>query len=324
MPTLLQCISEFVDKISVTDRQEESILSSISNIETHLLDSENNLDVKRIFTNGSYERDTILRPLDDIDIFAVLDRQDYEDEYHNLCTPQTILSKFNFFLDSTPDYAGKVKQDRPCVTVRLSDKNFDVLPSFEEETGGYLIPNYDLKSWTYSYPERLTTDLNSIHRTRNYKVKPIIKAVKYWNRSLGKVIPSYHIEETAISIFTVNNFVNLEEGIRLWFNNAEYYLKSTTFQSHSDYSEAIVKVKEAKTSINEASKAYSDGLEGEAIKVWKLIFGRDFPTVDLEEAKRFSAALTEGALKVTTTGAISTSIGRSIPSTKGYYGEISE
>ena len=210
MATLLLSIQTLIDNISVTDRQEENIKQSLSNIDGYLIDKENGLSVERTFTNGSYERDTNIRPLDDIDLFAVLKLDNWKDEYGNLPNPQSVLTKFKNYLDGLNDYKGKVSQDRPCVTIELSNKSFDILPSYEQTTRGYLIPNYDLKSWTYSYPEQLSTNLDHIHKLRNYKVKPTIKAVKHWNRENSKIIPSYHIEEVAISTFQIYDFKNYE------------------------------------------------------------------------------------------------------------------
>lgn len=320
--TLLQAIDIFTDNISVTDRQEDNIESSVSNLDGHLKDKENDLYVNRTFTNGSYERDTILRPLDDIDMFAVLNRDKWKNEFGNLPNPQSVLTKFKNFLNDQHDYKGKVTQDRPCVSIELSDKNFDVLPSFEELGGGYLIPNYDLKSWTYSYPEKLMTDLDDIHRLRNYKIKPTVKAVKSWNRDNGKLIPSYHIEETAINIYLVNNFINLEESIRIWFNNAEYNLLSSKFKSNEEYTKALNKVKKVKDKLNEARGQYDNNNEDEAIKIWKEIFGKEFPTVSDDEAKSFSNSLSEGKLKIASTGALSTLTGTAISASKGFFGDI--
>ena len=322
--TLLQCISGLIENISVTDRQEDNIQASLSNLESHLKDKENDLHVSRTFTNGSYERDTILRPLDDIDMFAVLNRDKWKDEFGNLPDPQSVLTKIKNFLNDQNDYRGKVKQDRPCVTIELSDKNFDVLPSFEELGGGYLIPNYDLKSWTYSYPEKLTTDLDNVHRLRDYKIKQTVKAVKYWNRENNKLIPSYHIEETVINIFLVNDFTNFEESIRIWFNNAEYNLLSQKFKSNDEYNKAVNKIKKVKDKLNEAKEKYDDGKEDEAIQIWKDIFGKEFPTVSDEEAKNFSNSLSEGNLKISSTGTLSTSAGIAISASKGFFGDISQ
>ena len=77
MATLLQSINQLIDNITVTDRQEENIKQSLSNIEGYLMDKESELSVDRTFTNGSYERDTNIRPLDDIDMFAVLRFDDW-------------------------------------------------------------------------------------------------------------------------------------------------------------------------------------------------------------------------------------------------------
>ena len=62
MATLLQSIEQLIDNISITDRQEENIKNSVSNLDSHLREEGNNLFVESTFTNGSYERDTIIRP----------------------------------------------------------------------------------------------------------------------------------------------------------------------------------------------------------------------------------------------------------------------
>ncbi|RXK59205.1 nucleotidyltransferase [Lacibacter luteus] len=322
--TLLQCIQGLIDNISVTDKQEENIKASLSNLEGHLLDKDNGLHILRTFTNGSYDRDTIIRPLNDVDVFAVLDYDKWKDEYGNLPNPQSVLTKFRNYLNDQNDYKDKVKQDRPCVTVQLSDKDFDVLPSFAQLGGGYLIPNYDLESWTFSYPEQLTNNLDDIHKKRGYKVKPTIMSVKYWNRENNKLIPSYHIEEVAINIFQLNDFKNFEQSIRLWFNNAETYLDSSKFKSNDEYTKAINKVRRVKDKLNDALKKYEDNKEDEAIQIWKDIFGKEFPTVSDDEAKNFSKSLSEGNLKISPSGALSTTVGTAISASKGYFGDISK
>lgn len=322
MATLLQSIKEMIDNISVTDKQEESIETSTNNLDGHITNDENDLDVKSTFITGSYYRDTILRPLDDVDIFAVLDRKEWSDKYGNLPKPQAVLTKIKNKLNSISDYKDKVSQDRPCVTVKLSDKNFDILPSFEESFGGYLIPNHDLESWTYSYPEELTKNLKESHKNNDYKLKDIIKAVKYWNRENKKYIPSFHIEETMITIFSVNSFTNYEEGIRLWFDNAQYYLNKSRFKTENQYNKSIENVIAVKDELNKA-KAHLDKKENaEAIQIWKDLFGKEFPVADENEAKNFAKKISTGSLKVASTGFISDTVGRNIPASKGFYGDL--
>lgn len=323
MPTLLQCIDTLIDNISVSDRQEENIKASVSNIEGYLNDKENGLSISRTFTNGSYERDTNIRPLDDIDIFAVLKRDDWKNEYGQLPNPQSVLSRFKNYLNGLNDYKDKVSQNRPCVTIELSDKDFDILPSFELTGGGYEIPSYDLKSWIRTYPELLTSDLESTHKECNNKLKPLIKVIKYWNRDKGKVIPSFHVEEVAINIFKINSLKNYEEGIRSWFNNAEYNLQSYKLNSNEEYNAILKKIKSVRDKLNDAKAKYDDGKEGDAIQIWKDVFGKEFPTVDIEEAKQFSKSLAEGSLKVSSSGLLSTTVGKAVSSSKGFFGGIS-
>jgi hypothetical protein len=323
--TLLQSIDALIDNITVTDRQEENIKNSLSNIEGHLKTKDNGLYVEETFTNSSWERDTIIRPLNDIDLFAVLNREKWQDDKGNLPSPQSVLSKIKNYLNDLSDYKDKVYQDRPCVTVKLTDKNFDVLPSFPQLGGGYMIPNYDLTGWTYSYPEQLTKDLNDTHRQKNYKLKPVIKVIKYWNRDFnGKLIPSYHVEEAAINMFKLNSITNYEAAIRLWFENAEYNLYSHKFKSNDQYTTAINRIKKVKDKLIDAKKLYDDGKESEATQIWKDIFGKEFPSVDVEEAKNFSKSLTEGSLRVSATGALSMTSGMAMGASKGFYGDLSD
>lgn len=321
MPTLLQSIQTLIDNISVTDKQEENISSSVNNIVSTLVEDDT-LHLKETFLNGSYERDTIIRPLDDIDIFAILNDDDWKDEYGNLPNPQSVLSKIKNFLDKQHDYSGKVKQDRPCVTVELSNKSFDILPAFEFGNIGYQIPNYDLLSWILSYPKELTDSLNEAHRNYSYKIKDIIKAIKYWNRLNNKIIPSFHIEEIAIKIFNFDTFTNYEKSLRKWFNEAEYHLDSQKFKSQNEFEKFKEKLSNTKDKLNEAFKFLEDKKEADAKKIWKEIFQKEFPLVDEEEAKNFSKSLSEGSLKIASSGMLSTSVGKSVTASKGFFGDV--
>lgn len=322
--TLLQSIDVLIDNISVADRQEENIKNSVGNIEGHLINEDNELFVDDTFTNGSWERDTIIRPLNDIDLFAVLNRKKWQDEHGNLPSPQSVLTKMKNYLNGLPDYKDKVYQDRPCVTIKLSDKNFDVLPSFSLLGGGYYIPTHDLKTWTFADPQQLTKDLNDTHKQQNYRLKPLIKAMKYWNRDFNeKLIPSYHVEEAAINIFKINGIKNYEAAIRLWFNNAEYNLYSHKFKSNDQYLVALKRIKKVRDKLNDAKKLYDDGKESEATQIWKDIFGKEFPSIESEEARNFAKSLTEGNLKVSSIGALSMTSGMAIGASKGFYGDNS-
>lgn len=316
---LLQSISKLIEKISITDKQEENIKASVKNITT-TLEKDDTLHLKETFLDGSYERDTMIRPLDDIDIFVVLDESYWKDDFGVMRKPQSVLDKIKDFLNDQNDYKGKVRQDRPCVTVELSNKSFDILPAFEQ-IEGYLMPNYNLESWIPTYPKILTENLKNAHRDYSYKLKDIIRVIKYWNKLNGKMIPSFHIEEVAIKIFKFKIFENFEKSIREWFEKAECNLEINKFKSNTQYDDFKNKLNRTKTKLQNAKEFLDKNNQYEAKKIWKDVFGKEFPTVNEEEAKLFSKHLSEGTLKATSIGLLSTTLGKTMAASKGFYGE---
>lgn len=321
MSTLLQSIDKFIENITVTDRQENNINASFNSLKNNLMKEDSGLSVKDVFLNGSYERDTIIRPLDDIDLFAVIDRADYSPNGWSDPNPQSVLTKFKNYLNGLKDYKDKVKQDRPCVTVVLSDKNFDVLPSLRKD-GALYIPNSDLNDWVFTNPQSHTDRLNQVNRDRNSRVKPVVKAVKQWKRDNNQNIPSFHIEEVAIDIFSIYSITNLEDGIRLWFDHAEPYLKNERFKSYDEYSNVLQKINKVKAKLQEAKALIDNKKEGEAKKIWKDIFGKEFPAIDEQEAKAFAESLSTGSLKYSATAGLSTTVGAAVAASKGFYGDV--
>ncbi|MCE3294297.1 MAG: nucleotidyltransferase [Crocinitomicaceae bacterium] len=324
MKTLLQSINEFIDNITVTDRQEEMIENSVNNLDQHLTNEDNDLGVSETFSSGSWERDTILRPLDDVDIFCVLDREHWQDDYKQLPNPQSVLSKMKKYLEDIHDYKDKVSQSRPCVTISLSKIDFDVLPSFDNPGGGYFMPNHDLTSWTMTDPEKLEDNLAAANKNSNNKLKGVIRAIKSWNRDNEKLIPSFHIEEVAINIQNLFSFTNNEQAIRKWFEYAELYLLQNKFDTKKKYDTAIENIKLIKNRLSEAESLSNEKKESEAIEIWKEIFGKEFPAPDIKEAKSFSESLSNGSLKISSTGLLSENEGMNIKKSDGYYGDVSK
>lgn len=317
--TLIQSIESLLDKITITDKQTETISTTYNNIKSLLLKTESELDGETVFQNGSYDRDTIIRPLDDIDLFFVLDKEKYVDDDGKYPNPQTVLTKIKNYLNDTADYKDKVKQDRPCVTVHLSDKKFDILPCFGDDENGYQIPNGDLSGWIFSNPVKHSERLTAVNK-KNNKTVPLVRIIKYWNKENKKLIPSFHIEEITIEIFNAVEFSNYEEGVYQWFHNALNFLGSGKFDSADDYEAAKKKIEKAKKKIADAHAFYMDDKEGEAIKLYKEVFGDKFPTISEEEAKELNEQMKKGELKMNSTGILSTIGSIAVPPTK-FYGD---
>lgn len=317
--TLNKAIKDFIENISVTDKQEDVIDAAYSNIESNLLDDDCPLAVKEVFLNGSYVRDTMIRPLDDIDIFAVIDKSDYNDNGERP-NPQTVLTKFKDYLNGIPDYEDKVSQDRPCVTITLQKLHIDVLPALRE-WGVLYIPNENLDGWILTDPKTHTQNLDSVNDLRDGMVKDVVKAIKSWKRLKDLRIPSFHIEEIAIGIFNSYSFYNLEEGIRKWFNYAEYYIQTDRFNTVKQYNTAFDAIKGVSEKLTDAKSKKDNDNEPAAIKIWHEVFGKDFPTISEEDAQKMSSLLTSGKLKYGAATGLSAVTGHAVAASKGFYGE---
>jgi predicted nucleotidyltransferase len=309
----------------VTDRQEESIETSRANIDSHLQDEDLGLGIDEVFLSGSYERDTIIKPaqdeLLDVDIFAVISH-DGVTTANELPDPKSILAKFKRKLESLPEYKDKVKQDRPCVTVSLSDKKFDVLPSYRFVGGYFYIPNDDLKSWQLvPDPAVHTKRLNEVNSNRDYLGKKIIRAVKHWNRGHGWPFLSIQIEQIAINIFSAYGITNLEEGIRSWFQMAHLYTSGVVYKDIDSQNYANEKVQKVFENLSEAKSLLDEGDDGRARKIWKKVFGDQFKVGDVEQAKRLSEALGSGDLKYSSLAGLSLLHGKAVPKSTGFFGD---
>lgn len=316
---LNDAVEKFIENITVTDKQTTVIDGAFNNIESKLKDDKSSLSVKEVFLNGSYVRDTMIRPLDDIDIFAVIDKYDYTDN-NERPNPQSVLTKFKNYLNGLSDYKDKVSQDRPCVTISLDKIHIDVLPALREH-GILYIPNESLDGWTFTDPISHTANLDTVNDNSGGKVKDVVKGVKSWKRQKDLKIPSFHIEEVAMDIFPYSMIPNIEEGLRKWFSSAHLYLKKDRFNTSNQYEAAVSAVKKVSALLKEAKEKVDNQKEAEAVKIWHDIFGKDFPLLSEDDAKRMSSLLSNGGLKYGATTGLSSITGHAVAASKGFYGE---
>lgn len=314
-------INGLIERISVTDKQEDKIESSFNNLKSHLQSDNSTLSIKEVFLNGSYLRDTIIRGNSeemDIDVFSVLDLCDYLEE-GKLPIPQSVLTKFKRYLEELSDYNGKVHQDRPCVTIQLSHIHIDVLPAMQKN-GKLYIPNENLSGWTITDPKTQTENLKEANKESENKILPVVKAVKHWKQEKNIQIPSFHVEEIAIQIFQKYPYSDLEAGIRYWFKYANTFIDKSKFGTDNKYSDAKNAIDKVNQILGNAYLNLKGGKESEAIKLWAMVFPK-FPTLNQDEVKSISESMSNGTLKYSAIGGLSTLAGRAVAASGGFYGE---
>ena len=186
----------------------------------------------------------------------------------------------------TPD----ISRDGQAVTIQFSDFMVDVVPGFNRQGGGYLIPNSISNTWISTNP-KIHTDLiknsNTIH---NGDFVPLIKMIKSWNRNSGEYFNSFHLEALALKILEGVTITDYPSGVRYFFDKSRDWMnKQLPDPSGYEgdiglYINTTEKIQEA---YNKLQLAYERALKAEsyassgqiknAIDMWIKIFGDYFP-----------------------------------------------
>ncbi|MFC3070500.1 CBASS oligonucleotide cyclase [Phenylobacterium soli] len=254
-----------------------------------------NFDVERDFLTGSYGRRTKTKPLKDIDIFVVLGK---DEKWRRDKHPKGVLDDLEKCL---VDAYGEdqVERDRRCVTVYFQKKNqtqhedgkvlsLDVVPAFGMKDG-YDIPDDTLGTWIKTDPEIHAEEATAKNKALAGGWVPLVKMLKSWNRSNGKSItPSYLIEVMALELVD-GPFSNFPDEARRFFAAAQATVGDdwpdpaglgplvSDEMTAARCATARQKLREAEVAATRAFRAEQQGYEGEAVRIWKEIFGDFFP-----------------------------------------------
>jgi hypothetical protein len=169
---------QFRQNIEPTSSQIDSIISSHTHLRQNILQKLNY--VKNTILTGSYKRKTLIRPINDIDVFVILN---YQPNTPITPTPQSILNKLKSDLQTS--YSDStIKQDKPCITLEFQKYKFELTPAIESNPSGlkyYYIPNQsNLNNWLQiDDPEILGAKLSYQNNNRfNQMLIPLIKMMK--------------------------------------------------------------------------------------------------------------------------------------------------
>lgn len=161
--------------------------------------------IKRDILTGSYKRATKIRPLEDVDIFCILDPK--EEKKYLSQSPHVLLGDV---VKTLRKHFDNVEARRRSVKIEFSrggppdDErilSFDVVPAFPRGNA-YVIPDtVSSKEWTNTDPEVHAQKATASNEAFQREWKPIVKMVKKWNATQGKPIrPSFLIEVMAHEI----------------------------------------------------------------------------------------------------------------------------
>ena len=286
--TTAVAFDEFKAKLLLTDTQKSIVASRQSATEGYLRDSfpaSGDLPLRTTYLMGSAGRATIIRPLDDIDVLAVFNNRD--DIFDRLYRHDS--KRFLYRVrDALNAYRVEVVGARGQA-VRLfykSAPHVDIAPVFSWLGGGYALPDGS-GGWltTDPYEHHEWIDMRDSELGR--RLKPMVRMLKRWNIVHSKRLKGFHIEVLTATVFSslgadsrdaCEKFFQWSQG-RLSVNDpAGHGGNLSSYLSYQGRLAVLSNLESARQRAAKANAAEAAGDHAEAIRLWRIIFGDEFPS----------------------------------------------
>lgn len=286
--TVEQAFREFEAKIALTDSQRDKMTSRASRakelLETSFA-SDCSAPLRTTILMGSGARNTIIRPLDDIDVLVVFDNKDSVfDQYRH------DSQAFLYWVRKRIDVRTEVqKVGARGQAVRLFYKDglhVDIAPVFSWSQGGYALPAGD-GSWLTTCPAKQQQWANDREATLSDQFKRRVRILKRWNNEHSKRLGSWHLEVMVGTAFKTMS-PNHRLGVQKFFEWADGYLHVQDPDGHGrDLGAGLLASQESDIKVSFATnykrasaavEAEDAGDPSEAIHLWRVVLGDDFPS----------------------------------------------
>lgn len=286
--TTASAFDEFKNKLLLTEAQTEMIKSRRETTAGYLLSSfpaTSDLSLRTTKIIGSAGRNTIIRPLDDIDVMAIFDNKDniFERLYRNdsrwfLYRVRDALNAYRVELVGARGQA-----------VRLfytAEPHVDIAPMFQWSGGGFALPN-GTGGWLTTDPDVQDAWIAQRQGELGIRLKPMIRMIKRWNNVHGKHLKGFHIEVMVASIFSSLGGDSRDACAKffLWARTrlnvsdpAGHGGDLSSYLSQSARASVMTNLRSAQARAESANGAEAAGNHQEAIRLWRIVLGDEFPT----------------------------------------------
>jgi hypothetical protein len=222
MPTTVaQGFAWLRETMEVTTLQESTVSIRQNRVRGAL---ERGMEVIDSCVVGSYRRCTMVAPLNacDVDICVVLDPKHYNPD-----RPAGLLDKVRSILLNTYTQSPRISRSGQAVTVTFADFKVDVVPAFNRQGGGYVIPNSNTGGWIETDPKKHIQIWSAANKANNGNLIPLIKMVKTWNRTHSALFRSFHLELLVLHALNGVTISDFPSGVRFVFDKARELVRYT-------------------------------------------------------------------------------------------------
>ena len=199
--------NRFRQNIELTENQRQGIIRSHTSLRRQLQQFDY---VSDSFLTGSYKKNTMIKPPNDVDIFVVINHS------YSEITPNAVLNKLKRHLSvSYPN--STIRQDKPCIVLDFHHCKFELTPAIEVNQyyySDYYIPFQGGNTWLYvESPRLLEEQLTDANQRLNGMLVPLIKMMKACKRHNNLTDKkSFEMEEIAIDSLT--NVYDYRDGVQ--------------------------------------------------------------------------------------------------------------
>ena len=295
--TIDQSFQKFLTNLNPTDKQLQQIRKTRDSIDTVLINDDQislNTQKQISFLTGSYSRKTIIRPIDDIDLYVRIHYGKHAEGH----SPMSILRLMARAIRRRYPKNTKINVDAPCIVVRFWGYKFEIVPAvgYSDDPDLYSIPAPGSKKWMQCYPNVPDKWLSACNYKNNSMFIHLIKMLKQWNRNNKVGLKSFHLELLTEKVFgAITDIYSYPQGIYdwmyyvrnwIWENDFPFILEPGKNYAYVDdylYEKAFrlqVVRKKLDAGLKKAERGwnfYSKSKYPAAKRVWNNMFGPKFP-----------------------------------------------
>lgn len=288
--TIQQSFLKLKQNLEITGLQQSTVSTRQNSVREVM---EAGLNVKDSFLTGSYSRSTMIAPLKeaDVDIFFVLDNSYFYNYNKGQNGGQAgLLDLVKRTLRKTYTRTPDISRNGQAVTIRFEDFVVDVVPGFNRQGGGYLIPNSISQNWISTDPKKHVEIMSAANKAHNGDLVPLVKMIKGWNKNNNKYFSSFHLEVLALEILNSVTISDFPSGVRYYFDKGRTTISQKNLDpagyggdvgnyinTQEKIQEAVSKFELAYTRAIKAEDYAKRGLVKDAVDMWIKIFGDYFP-----------------------------------------------
>lgn len=297
MLSIDEAFRKFKWRLELNDREQKNATARHKEVREYI---QSKFDIDRDFLTGSYARHTKTKPLKDIDIFFVMG----DSEKHYLKkSPEVVLDDYEQALIDEYGKKAVLRQRRSInvdfgVSVDTDDNtdyriiSVDVVPAFASGKN-YEIPDSDEGEWIKTNPEIHAEKATAAHKDYTKEWKGLVRMAKYWNNNdkhgEKPVKPSFLIEVMALECLyggwggqfdreMQSLFATLADRIGdIWDDPAGLGPPISASMDAARIANARQALNAAASQASMAIHHARQGRTGEALRIWRDLFGPKFP-----------------------------------------------